>query len=153
MADDGAQVVFLVGSAAADDAAAGFDRHFIAQAGLGVGLGQLGHARLLQVQVNHFRRQHLALRKGVEVHQQASRRARGRLAALDGEQVAAAEYFHAEAGFDLLEMAIELATQVGQPQRIGRLQFQRHAVAHAASVTTRPRRELLSASVISTSIK
>ena len=58
-----------------------------------------------------------------------------------------------EAALDLVQVLVELAAKVGQPQRIGRLEFEREAVAHAASVTMRPRREWLNASVMTTSAK
>ncbi|PWG73957.1 hypothetical protein DF186_20380, partial [Enterococcus hirae] len=79
------------------------------------------------MQVDQVRRQGFDLGQGIELFKQARGGAHGVAVTLEGKQVSAAKNLHVQARFDLFQVLVKLPAQVGQPQRVGGLQFERLA--------------------------
>jgi hypothetical protein len=84
--------------------------------------GLLVHYGLLQMNVNALRVESLPARQFKQRLEDITTRFRRIRSPCDAEVVTATGYFHAQAGFDLSKMFVELAAEVGQTLIVGGLE-------------------------------
>ncbi len=102
----------MVGSAPANGAALDLDRDFLSRRRIFVDDGL--DAGFLQVQVDLRRSQGVVLGERVEPMQQAAGQLHGALFAADAKHIATVGDLHAEAKFDLAQVLVQRANQIGQ---------------------------------------